>query len=66
MSRLTALAACGMTIAALALPATGQANKGGHPHTTAPCPTHRHHGRHNGAGHGKKNGSTRGRKCSAA
>jgi hypothetical protein len=48
---------------ALSAPLAADANRGGVPRTTKPCPAHKHTGRHNGAGHGKKLGAGRGRKC---
>jgi hypothetical protein len=48
---------------ALSVPAFAQAGKGGVPHSTKPCPTHKNKGKHNGAGKGKKKGADRGKKC---
>lgn len=54
-----------VTAAALALsiPATGLASAGGQPHSTTPCPTHQHSGKHKGSTHGKKKGAAKGKKC---
>jgi hypothetical protein len=62
--RLAAICAAGAASLALALPTAGIASKGGVPHSTKPCPTHKHQGKHKGAGHGKKKGSGKGKKCS--
>jgi hypothetical protein len=51
------------TALALAIPATGLANKGGQPHSTTACPTHTHSGKHMGSTHGKKKGAAKGKKC---
>jgi hypothetical protein len=48
---------------ALSVPSVGFANKGGVPNSTKSCPTHKHHGKHKGAGKGKKKGSGKGKKC---
>ena len=55
-----------ITAAALSVPAVGLANKGGTPHSTKPCPTHKHQGKHKGSSKGKKKGSSKGKKCSKA
>jgi hypothetical protein len=47
----------------MAAPAVTMANQGGVSHSTKPCPTHSHSGKHNGAGKGKKNGAGKGKKC---
>ncbi len=52
-----------MATALLASPALTLANSGGQPHSTKPCPTHSHSGKHNGSTKGKKNGSGKGKKC---
>lgn len=49
---------------ALAVPTVGQANKGGSPHSTTPCPSHSHSGKHKGS-KGHRKGSSKGKKCSA-
>lgn len=49
---------------AMSVPAVGLANKGGTPHSTKACPTHRHSGKHKGSLKGKKKGSSKGKKCS--
>lgn len=48
---------------ALSAPAATLANPGGQPHSTKPCPTHKHSGKHNGSTKGQKKGSGRGKKC---
>lgn len=48
---------------ALAAPAATLADPGGQPHSTKPCPTHKHSGKHNGSTKGLKKGSTKGKKC---
>jgi hypothetical protein len=55
----------GVTAAAIAgsVPATGLANTGGVPHSTKPCLTQSHSGKHKGATHGKKKGALNGKKC---
>jgi hypothetical protein len=58
-----ALALGTAAVLALALPSAGLANKGGQPHSTTPCPTHSHSGKHKGASHGKKKGAAKGKKC---
>jgi hypothetical protein len=45
------------------VPAAGLANTGGQPHSTTPCPTQSHSGKHKGATHGKKKGAPNGKKC---
>jgi hypothetical protein len=47
----------------LGAPSASVAKKGGVPNSSKPCPTHKHHGKHNGAKHGKKNGAGKGKKC---
>ncbi len=55
----------GAVVAALAVapPAVTLANTGGQPHSTNPCPTHSHTGKHKGSGKGHKKGSGKGKKC---
>ena len=45
------------------VPSIGFANQGGVPHSTKPCPTHSHSGKHNGSTKGKKKGAGKGKKC---
>lgn len=52
-----------ITTAAMAIPAVGLADRGGHPHSSKPCKTHRHYGKHRGASKGRKRGSDKGKKC---
>jgi hypothetical protein len=47
----------------MSIPAIGLANKGGVPHSTKACPTHKHSGKHKGASKGHKKGATKGKKC---
>jgi hypothetical protein len=61
--RITAGVAAGVVALALSVPSIGFANKGGVSHSTKSCPTHKHSGKHNGAGKGKKTGATKGKKC---
>jgi hypothetical protein len=61
--RITAAAAAGVVALALSVPSVGFANKGGVSHSTKPCPTHSHSGKHNGAGKGMKKGAAKGKKC---
>ncbi len=65
MSRYRRAVLAGIIAAALAVsvPATGLANTGGQPHSTTPCPTKSHSGKHKGATHGKKMGALNGKKC---
>lgn len=65
MSRCTRAVIAWATAAVLAVsaPAAGLANAGGQPHSTTPCPTQSHGGKHNGATHGKHKGALRGKKC---
>jgi hypothetical protein len=51
---------------ALSVPSIGFATKGGVPHSTKPCPTHKHSGKHNGSGKGHKKGAGKGKKCGHA
>lgn len=62
-TRLTSGIVAGIMGIAVLVPAVGLADRGGHPHTTKPCPVHRHHGRHRGDTHGHKRGFDKGRKC---
>lgn len=62
--RVASAVTAAVTAAALAVPGIGFANKGGVPHSTKPCPVHKHHGKHNGSGKGKKKGAGKGKKCS--
>jgi hypothetical protein len=55
--------AAAVTALALAAPAVTLANPGGQPHSTTPCPTHSHQGKHNGSTKGLKKGSGKGKKC---
>jgi hypothetical protein len=48
---------------ALAAPAVTLADAGGQPHSTKPCPTHKHSGKHNGSSKGQKKGAGKGKKC---
>jgi hypothetical protein len=61
--RITSGIVAAIAAAALSVPAVGLANKGGTPHSTKPCPTHTHSGKHKGSSHGKKKGATKGKKC---
>jgi hypothetical protein len=65
MSRYARAVAVGLTAGALAVsvPATGLANTGGVPHSTKPCPTQSHAGKHKGAAHGKTKGALKGKRC---
>ena len=65
MSQFTRAVVVAATTAALAasVPATGLANTGGVPHSTKPCPTHSHSGKHKGATKGLKKGTTHGKRC---
>jgi hypothetical protein len=65
LAAIVAAAAAAVAVG-LGLPAAGSADKGGHPHSTKPCPPHKHHGKHKGSGHGKKKGSGKGKKCGKA
>jgi hypothetical protein len=61
--RITAAVTAGIAALALSVPSVGFATKGGVPHSTKPCPTHSHSGKHKGSGHGKKKGAGKGKKC---
>lgn len=61
--RITAGVTAAVAAVALSVPTAGFATKGGTPHSTKPCPAHKHTGKHNGAGHGKKKGAGKGKKC---
>ena len=61
--RITAGLTAGIAALALSVPSVGLAAKGGAPHSSKPCPTHSHAGKHKGAGHGKKTGAGKGKKC---
>jgi hypothetical protein len=63
VKRITAAVAAGVVAIALSVPSIGFANKGGVPHSTKPCPTHKHSGKKNGSGKGQKKGSAKGKKC---
>ena len=64
MSRRVASAVtAGVATLALSVPSVGFATKGGVPHSTKPCPTHSHSGKHNGSGKGMKKGAGKGKKC---
>ena len=43
-----------MAAIALSVPPVAFATKGGVPHSTQPCPTHRQSGKHNGSGKGQE------------
>ena len=43
-----------MAAIALSVPPVAFATKGGAPHSTKPCPTHRQSGKHNGSGKGAR------------
>ena len=61
--RVSAAVAAGVVALALSVPSIGFANKGGVPHSTKPCPTHSHSGKHNGSTKGHKKGAGKGKKC---
>jgi hypothetical protein len=61
--RVSTAVAAGVVALALSVPSIGFANQGGVSHSTKPCPTHKHLGKHNGSGKGKKKGSGKGKKC---
>jgi hypothetical protein len=61
--RVSAAVAAGVVALALSVPSIGFANKGGVPHSTKPCPTHSHSGKHNGSTKGNKKGAGQGKKC---
>jgi hypothetical protein len=61
--RITAAVAAGIAALALSVPSVGFATKGGMPHSTKPCPTHTHSGKHEGSVHGEKKGAGKGKKC---
>lgn len=61
--RLSTTVAIVAVSAGLAVPGVGLAAKGGHPHSTKPCPVHKHVGKHKGAHMGKKTGAAKGKKC---
>jgi hypothetical protein len=52
--RITAAVTAGVAAFALSIPSVGLATKGGVPHSTKACPTHKHAGKHKGSTHGKK------------
>jgi hypothetical protein len=61
--RITAAVTAAVAALGLSVPSVGFATKGGVPHSTTPCPTHSHSGKHKGSGHGKKKGAGKGKKC---
>jgi hypothetical protein len=61
--RITGAVTAGIAALALSVPSVGFATKGGVPHSTKPCPSHKHSGKHNGSGHGNKIGASKGKKC---
>ena len=61
--RVTVRVATVVAALALAAPAATLANSGGTPHSTKPCPTHKHSGKHNGSTKGHKKGAGKGKKC---
>jgi len=61
--RITAAITAGVAALAMPVPSLGFADKGGVPHSTKPCPTHKHTGKHKGSSHGKKKGAAKGKKC---
>jgi hypothetical protein len=62
-TRITSGIVAAIAAAALSIPAVGFADKGGTPHSTKSCPTHKHSGKHKGASKGKKKGASKGKKC---
>ena len=61
--RVTAAVTAGVAALALSVPSVGFATKGGVPHSTKPCPAHKHSGKHKGSVNGKKKGASKGKKC---
>lgn len=62
-TRLTAGIVAAVAAIGMSVPAVGLANKGGTPHSTKACPTHKHSGKHKGSTKGKKKGAAKGKKC---
>jgi hypothetical protein len=61
--RFAAALVAGIAALAMSIPTVAFANKGGVPHSTKACPTHKHSGKDKGSSEDHKKGSGKGKKC---